>query len=419
MFLLQRLIADKLFRNTSWMLFSEMVAKVSRIATVLVMAAILGPVEYGVAALSLACHELVRVFSRAGAGSRVIQCPDSEMELTARNASLLQWLICSVVFCAQWFGAHWIAQFYGNTEIKPLLQIMAFTYLMFPIVSVRVFLIQRANRMKFFSLANAITLSVDNILIVILLWLDFGIVSVAYSKVASVLAWVIIFHFAKIQNISPGFDSKMFARLSVLSLQIFTSETLRVLRGQLDVLIAGRLLTPELLGVYSFAKNAGVGLGQSIINAFLGGMYPYICEKIRAGMKAEAYSTAMLMAGAVSLGFIIQSLLAPVYLRVLFDSKWLEAFPLVSILCLGAIPAILIDTRGYFYRANGEPLKETLLTAGCVLIGVGVMLFFLPETPLSLAFYSVLSNALWLLLIAKFLAHSFFANRRIVSYFAK
>ena len=352
--------SNRLFQNTSWMMLSEGLAKLSRIITVIAMASLLAPFDYGIATLALACHEIIRVFGRAGSGARVIQCAQHELERISRNASLLQWLVCGLITVLQIIFSRVIADFYQHPELAPLLSIMALTYLFYPMVSIKIFMLQRLNRMKYFGLAN-------------------------------------------VPSARPGYQADVFWPLAAYSGKIFGSETLRVLRSQADVLIAGRLLSPELMGLYSFAKNAGVGLGQSLINAFLSGLYPYICEQIRQGNTQLAARKSILYALAISSVFIAQALAAPIYVPLLFGDLWQGAAYLVTILCLSAIPALLVDTRAFFYRANNRPLDETKLTLVCVLITVFTLAIVAPESPQTLALCTTLASLSWLVFIARFL----------------
>ena len=188
---------NRLFQNTSWMMLSEGLSKISRIVTVIAMASLLAPFDYGIATLALACHELIRVFGRAGSGARVIQCAEHELERISRNASLLQWLVCGLITGLQMAFSSSIARFYQHPELAPLLSLMALTYLFYPMVSIKIFMLQRLNRMKYFGLANAACVSIDNLAIVLFLVMGHGVFAVAYAKVITACAWVLLFGLAK------------------------------------------------------------------------------------------------------------------------------------------------------------------------------------------------------------------------------
>ncbi|MCX5691088.1 MAG: polysaccharide transporter, partial [Planctomycetota bacterium] len=66
--------SSHLLKNIGWMLASEGVSRASRLITIIALAAFLTISEYGIAMLALACHELFRVFMRAGAGPNTGPC---------------------------------------------------------------------------------------------------------------------------------------------------------------------------------------------------------------------------------------------------------------------------------------------------------------------------------------------------------
>lgn len=390
--------ADKLIKNTSWMMVSELVAKISRIATIVIMAMMLSPAQYGIATLAVVCHELMRVFSRAGAGVKVIQCEDSELHELAANTSSLQWLLCISITTLQILIASSLSDFYHQPELQLLLLIMAPSYLLYPIVAIKVLVLLRENKMKYFGLASAACISIDNLSIIALLLLDFGVLSVAIAKLIAAFAWVVLFGIARVESIRPGFHRKTFGMLCVFSVKIFSTEGLKIVRSQLDVFVAGRLLSPEYFGIYSFAKNAGVGLGQSLSNAYINGLLPYVSEQLRLGQERESIQKAIKYAGFISIIFIAQACAAPIYVDLLFSDNWTGAALIVSLLCLTAIPAIFVDTVGVIYRVKNQAWNETLLILVCVVTTACCLLFLSPTTAISLAFTVCLGSIVGLLL---------------------
>ena len=75
----------------------------------------------------------------------------------------------------------------------------------------------------------------------------------------------------------------------------------------------------------------------------------------------------------------------------------------MSILGISAIPALLVDTRSFFYRANNRPSAETKLTLACVVVSLIAVLVVAPESPQALAWCTTLASLFWLFFIAKFL----------------
>lgn len=387
-----------LINNTRWMLISEVIAKISRVLTILVMAAYLSPENYGLAALVLLWHELFRVFTRAGAGAKVIQCQIYELAETSTAALVQQWIFCGIVIIAQWFLSPYLAAYYNRPELTPLLQWSAFAHALFPLVSVRVFLIQRANRMKAFGLAQACSVSSENIAIMLFLIAGFGISSVVYAKIISAIVWCICFKKIDVATGEYCFTLKRFNSLWGFSLKVFGSDLVKLLRFHLDTLLAASLLSADALGIYSFAKNAGVGLSQSLSQSYLSSVLPYFSELNRQKKLSEGLLSALRITIFMGVLFCLQALFAPLYIELLFSAKWQLASSLVSLLCLAAIPALFLDVSCLAYRANNQVSSELIAQFIATLSAAAIILNMQPRTPSELANGYLYASVVWLLI---------------------
>ncbi len=387
--------ADLLLRNTSWSLAAEALSRVSRLVAIVALAAYLSPSEYGVACLALVTHELIRVFSRSGAGSKIIQCEESDLHHIAGNAIIFQWMMCITIAGLQIISAPYIAHFYDNKELAPLLQIMAATYLLYPAVAVKVFMLQRKNKFKQFGINSGISIFSDNISTAIFVLMGLGIASVAYAKIVGALVWFILFYFSSDTKIPLQFNKNTFFKIVKFSTNIFGIELLKLMRVHGDIFIAGKIFTPELFGIYGFAKNAGVGLGQSLSNAYLGGLFPYLCKCYRSGSEALANQKAFKYAAIIGTLFIIQSISAPIYIPLLFSEAWRGTETIVAILCLSACSAIIVDTGGIILRARDQVAKECKMLFIYILTTISIIVSLHPTTPIQMALIIVGSSFLW------------------------
>ncbi|MFT4941914.1 MAG: O-antigen/teichoic acid export membrane protein [Paraglaciecola sp.] len=387
----------RLLNNTSWLLATEIVAKISRVIVILALAANLGVVEYGTVMLALACHEIFKLILRSGAGAQIIQCTEKQLPKYARNGALLQWLLCLLLAGTQAGLASPIADFYDNPSLIPLISLMALVYLFYPLVSIKVFLIQRQGNMRFYSIRNALCILAENISIAFFAVLDCGIMSVVYGKWVFALLWISLFYFTPVQNFGVGFQLKIFLKLTKTSGQLLSTELVRALRMQSDMLIGAYLLSPELFGVYSFAKSAGVGLSQSINNAFNTALYPYLCDKYRSGQLKKHTPMVYLFTCLVSVLFLIQAFLVPVYVPLLFNQTWQQNYMVVIVLCLAALPAIFIDSQCNLLRAKAQYQKELYVRLFCLIVTTVGLLAVQAATPESFVLTILACSFLWLL----------------------
>jgi len=388
-----------LLSNAIWLLSAEFFAKISRIFTIIVLAAQLSPISYGTAMLALAFHDVFALLLRAGVGSQLINCKPHQIENFAKNGILIQWGICLTIAIGQWSSADFLSSLYDNDDIAVLLKIMAVIYLLYPWVSVKIFLLQRENKMRWFSIRNGLCMIIENVSIAIAALLGTDILAVALGKIAFSLFWLLLFSFSPVKSYGVGFKLSVIYQMLQTSGKIFNTEFLRGIRLHADTFIAGKLLTPELFGFYSFAKNAGVGLSQSINQVYMAALYPYLCKLVRKAQLIEQQKTVLGVSLLIGCLFIIQALIAPIYVPVLFDEKWASVVPIITILCLVALPNLFIDITCCFQRAKEQYHNETFTRLVCLFISFSALLIFSPNEPMEFAIVIFFSSLFCLISI--------------------
>jgi O-antigen/teichoic acid export membrane protein len=389
----------RLLDNTTWLLTMEIVGKISRIMVVLALAANLSAIEYGTVMLALACHEFLMLIMRSGAGAQIIQCSEEKLKQYAKNGAILQWVLCLSIAGIQTVLAKPIGSFYSNPEVTQLLVAMAGIYLLFPLVSIKVFLIQRASKMRFYSIRNASCILAENIAITIFAVFDFGIMSIVYGKWTFAIMWVGLFYFSPVKSFGIGFKLSTFMVLCRTSGNLLLIEFAKSLRMQLDLLIGARLLSPEMFGLYSFAKSAGVGLSQSLNNAFNSALYPYLCDKHRQNQLSQQIRWIYLITTAVALLFVLQAIAVPFYVPMLFDQEWQQQHVVITLLCLAALSGLYVDTHCNILRAQKAYQYELYTRLFCLCISSLSLLFFEINTPEDLGLVVLSSSIIWLLVL--------------------
>ena len=384
------------------MMIAEVISRFSRIITLFVLAGSFSNSEYGLAMLALIIHELFRVFTRLGSGAKIIQCEDTELLDTLQNAATLQWFVVLTIAFSQVVLSDWIAQYYQQPLLADLLKLMAIAHIFYPIVTVRIFEQQRQNKLRFYGIASGCCIAFENLFIAIYVYFESSIFAIAYAKIAASVLWVCLFYRLPSDLITYRCQWKVLKQTIEFSSKTFISELSRTLRFQVDSLFAARLLSPELFGLYSFAKSAGLGIAQSITIAYTTTLYPYLCHKFRSNSQGRA-NTFKRHAWPLSLFvcslFILQAISAQFYVEWLFDTRWKDATNLVSLLCIAAIPNLLIDHKGLIHRAKNNPLFETKIISLCTVSLIVSIMLIRPVTTLETGITVVSCSALWCLLL--------------------
>jgi len=386
---------SQLFINGFWLLSAEMISKTSRVVTIVVLATALTPISYGTAILALACHDMLAILLRSGTGSQIIRCDESDLPSYAKNGATIQWVICLILASLQFFIADSIATWYGNQDLSILLKVMAVTYLFYPLVCIKVFLLQRANHMRRFSFYNGICITVENLSTAAFALLGADFMAVAYSKVIFSILWFILFSMGSSKSYGLGFELHTLKKLLCTSGQLFSSEFLKSLRLHADTFIAGKIMPPEIFGLYSFAKNASFGLSQSVANVLNSALFPFMCKLQRNDTLTQQQKLIYIIAASVGMLFVAQALLAPFYVPLIFDDKWHSMIPVVTIMCLVALPSLIVDTYCNFERVKGHFNREIFARFICLSISIFLLYVYEPEQPMDFALVIFISSLLW------------------------
>lgn len=350
---------NRLARHLGAYTVSEAAAKVSRLAVVLVVARYLSPQTIGLVAVAMAASDILKSFTENGVCQRIIHTSEAELENTCRRAHGLFWGWCVGLFLIQAALAVTFLAFGGNGLIAGMVMVLALEYLFMPAGLVHCALAMREGQMTQTAAiaggqvvgANLATAAL------VLIWPDpFAIV---LPKVLSAVIWLIAMRRLRPWHkkaVAPA-PMRPFVRFGAAVVGV---EILKAIRLQADKLIIGGLLGAEALGVWFFAVNAGLGLASSFSVAFGTVLFPHLCAS--SDPTRTLYRSLLLAVCILTPAVMMQALLAPYYVPLLFGERWADISGLVSILCLAAIPNLIWSASAQFLRAQDRAALEFALS---------------------------------------------------------
>ncbi|MFT6047579.1 MAG: teichuronic acid exporter [Arenicella sp.] len=332
--------SDRFLKNIGWLGISEGFMRLTRLGTAVVLARVLDPVTFGIAALVLTINELVHVFNKNGIGAKIVQCDTAELDEIVETAYRMGFVICTSLFVIQCLLAYPIAEYYGSPSLTPMLQVLALVYLLMPFGLVQSALVQRAQRMKTKALIDGVQVCIDNILTALFAIGGLGAWAIVLPKILVTPIWLI--GYRKAIHWSPSGKFFQFAQWKeILKFGRFFLgiEVLKTARLNLDNLIIAKFLGIEALGLYYFARNAGLGFSMSLINAMSAALYPNLCElkTDTQKLKTRFLHNLKRVSSIVSPLILLQTLLAPWYVPIVFGPQWNDAIPILMLLCFSAV----------------------------------------------------------------------------------
>ena len=357
---LRKLISSsesKFLKNLGWLGASEFFVRLTRLVTAIILARVMSPTLFGLAALVLTINELIRVFNRNGIGAKIVQCSEHDLDDICNTAYRLNVLFCIGLFVLQSLLAYPLAQFYGTPQLVPMLQVLAITYLLMPLGMVQASLVQREQRLKTTALIDGGQVGVDNVLTALLAILGLGSWAIVLPKFLTSPIWVFGYRKAHLWRPTGAFFSFRLWR-DVLEFGRFylSIELLKTVRLNIDNMLIGRLLGMEALGLYYFARNAGLGFSLTLINAINAALFPNLCEvknnalELKQRFVRNLKQIAFIAVPTISL----QAGMAFIYVPIVFGEQWLSAIPILTLLCLSALPRPLAESASALALAAGR-----------------------------------------------------------------
>ncbi len=349
--------SSQFIRNLGWLSGSELIIRIFRLVTTVILARFLTEYDYGLAAIVLTTNEFVQVATRFGIGSKLIQVEENRLASMTNSAYWLNWLIYAGLFVIQCVAAFGVGQFYHDSRLVLPICLTASIYLIVPIAYIQSILIQRENRLKVLAITNALQVSVDNVLTAVFACLGFGLWAIVLPKVLVAPIWVVINYYNHPWRPNRVFTTEHWGELVRFGQNVLGIELLKTLRNNLDYLLIGRLIGVKELGMYYFAFNAGLGISLSVINAISSALYPHLCAvRSNPAQFKQRYlgclkTTALIIIPLV----LLQSSLAPIYVPIVFGQKWIEAIPVLMLICLSAIPRPFADAAANVWLAFDRP----------------------------------------------------------------
>lgn len=359
---LKRRFSGQFTRNVGWLGSSELVLRVFRLGTTVTLARMFTPHDYGLVAIIYTINNFAEAFSlKAGIGAKIVQAEAEELDSICETGYWLNWIFCLTIFFAQCALAYPIAMFYNESELIFPICALGLIYLMLPMFMVQSALIQRENRLKVRAMCTAAQAIVNNVGIVILALLGFGVWAIVLSLVISTPVWIIISYRYHSWRPSGKFSLGKWREVAGFGGSMVGIELLDKMRLNLDYLIVGRFLSVDALGIYFFAFSAGLGISKSIVNAVIAALFPHLCE-VRDNvqlLKKRYFGSFKTIASIIIPLVILQSSLAPLYVPIVFGSKWVSAIPILIVICLSAIPLAFTSATYQLLNAVGQ-IKLTL-----------------------------------------------------------
>jgi len=355
---LRQLRASKFIQNLSWLGSAELVQRVARLGTTVTLARTFSQADYGMVSAIYTVFEFSLAFTMTeGITAKIIQTSDDELEQTCRTSFWLGCILFSSLAVLQCLLAYPISRFYDAKELFGPICFLSLIFLVCPLYVVQEALIARENRLEIRAQAQSIQAIASNVIIIGAALLGFKVWAIVLSMVLTFPIWIVMTHRNHPWRPSGGITLEGAKTILGFGLQLLGVNLLDRLRFNIDYLLIGRFLGLEVLGLYFFAFNAGLGISQTVIWSLSAAWYTHFCEvRTKIGELRKRYLGSFKTIGLLLLPLVIlQTSLSPVYVPVIFGKEWIPALPILILICFSALPTAVARANSQALRAMDKP----------------------------------------------------------------
>ena len=364
--------------GVAWTALSRIVRQLLQFLTVVVLARLLTPEDFGLVAMIVVFTGFATLFVDAGFGAALVQ----RRELEERHLSSVFWLNLTVglaLAAAMALAAPLVASFYGEPRLKGLTVALSSSFALGAFSVVQLALARRAMDFRRIAWIEILSALVAAAVAVFCALRGYG----AWALVAQTLVGAALLSLT-LWLASAWKPRALFQLSAVRELLGFSGNLLgfnafNYWVRNADNLLIGRFVGSSALGIYGRAYGVMLLPLQQVTFVMGQVLFPALARiQEDVGRVKDVYLRAnRVVALAVFPMVFGLAVVAEPFVQVVFGPAWLEVAPVLRILCLVALVQPLRATTSWIYQSRGRTDLQFLwgvvsgvVTVGAFLIGV-------------------------------------------------
>jgi PST family polysaccharide transporter len=359
----------------------RLISRVFDFATVLVLARILTPADFGVVALATSLVALVEAALEIPLNQALLRLPEITWEHydTAFTVSALRCAVIVIIVCG---GAWPFAHFYGDPRLVPLVWVLCLGAVSRGLFNPR--LAEFQKELSFWrdgttELAGKMVGFVAGVTATLITGSYWGIVvgQVVYPVATVIISYILAPYRPRFGLVGAKMFSEFAGWMSA-------AQILSALTWQMERLLLGRLRGAALLGLFATAGDVAnipmAALFGPILRPLLAAFAHLGTDRQRRAASFQTASSAILTIGLPLL--ITESLLAEPIVLIILGERWRTAAPMLQWMALSLIPGLFAMASQPLAMAAGRTdlifrrnliefaVKVPFVLLGLVLYGV-------------------------------------------------
>ena len=327
--------SEKVISNFIWRFAERCGAQLVSFVVSIVLARILAPEDYGTIALVTVFTAILQVFVDSGLGTALIQKKDAD-DLDFSSVFYFNVFVCLVLYAGMFVAAPYIAIFYKDTSLTPVIRILSLTIVISGVKGIQQAYVSRNMlfRRFFFSTIGGTIFSA--FLGIGMAYAGAGVWALVTQQLSNTMIDTLILWITVKWRPKKAFSWIRLKTLLTFGWKLLVSSLLDTVYNNLRNLVIGKLYSSADLAFYNqgdkFAKVIVININTSIDSVLLPTMSNAQDDKnrvkqmTRRAIKTSTYIMAPLMMG---LAFCAEPVV-----KIVLTEKWLPCVPFLRIFCV-------------------------------------------------------------------------------------
>jgi len=326
---------------------------VSLIITI-ILARLLEPSDFGLIAMIMVIVVIASIFSDIGLGGALIQ-RRRVLPIHYSSVFFFNITVGLLLTLLSFFSAPWIAEFYGQEALLPLIEVVSILFFITSLSAVQNVILRKTLNYQLITKINVWASLYSGIIGIVLAYLGAGV----WSLVAQIMLREVIINIIIWKKTSwlPtfSFSFKALRQLWKYGFNMFLAGMIDTIYEKIDYMIIGKLFAPAVLGFFHQAKQLNMFVVSYSSGSLMSVLFP-VLSKIQ---KDTDYFQKVFIKTLGIICFVTFLLLGELYLISeelivgLFGEKWEESVIYFKILALSgfaypisALMVNVISSRG-------------------------------------------------------------------------
>ncbi len=355
----------RIMSGLAWKAGSQIILQISRMVVALVLARMLAPHDWGLAAMVLVFSGFVVVFTDNALGTALIQ----RRELLRGDRSTVFWTSAGIGLVLMLGGialAGPLSDFYGEPEVRPLFAAISVGFLVSALGTTQMALLARDMQFRRLELRQIAATLVGATVGITLALTDFGAWAIIGQQLAEAGTSTALLWYLSPWHPSPTFSVASLRRLGGFAGNVFGENLLYQAGRNIGTLLIGRFLGAASAGTYALATNVILVPFSRIAAPLQQVFFPAFSQlSDDRGRLADIWIRATRLVGLISIPSLVGLIIvAPDFVEVVLGPRWSEAIPVIQILAVVGIIQSLQTLNGEVLLAlnrSGTLLRFTML----------------------------------------------------------